>query len=109
MLKKRLRSSDLGTKFANAVEMIAVEATFFSGYLNRPEARPPAPRTTCPPSSLFLDILQAFGGVAEDAKAVAGAGGDSVGRLRTENRATRLVQSSSLIAPSRALPRSAPN
>jgi hypothetical protein len=26
MLKKRLRSSDLGTKFANAVELIAVEA-----------------------------------------------------------------------------------
>ena len=50
--------------------------------------RPPAPRTG-PPSSL-LDALQAFGGGAEDAKAVAGVGGGSVGRLRTENRATRL-------------------
>jgi hypothetical protein len=36
------------------------------------DMRPPAPRTTCPPSSLFLEALQAFGGVAEDAKAVAG-------------------------------------
>jgi hypothetical protein len=49
---------------------------------------------------LFPDALQAFGGVAEDAKAIAGVGG-SVSRLRTENRATRLVQSSSLM-PARA-------
>jgi hypothetical protein len=39
------------------------------------DMRPPASRTTGPPSSLFLDALQAFGGVAEDAKAVAGVGG----------------------------------
>ena len=47
---------------------------------------------------LKLEALQAFGGVAEDAKAVAGLAG-SVGRLLTENRATRLVQSSSLMPP----------
>src|SRR4249919_3092908 len=62
----------------------------------------PHPRTTCPPSSLLPGCLQAFGGVAKDAQAVAGAGEGSVGRLRTENRATRRVQSSSLMAPSRA-------
>jgi hypothetical protein len=49
------------------------------------------------PMAVEAGSLQAFGGVAEDAKAVAGVGGGSVGRLRTENRATRRLPESSCL------------
>ena len=55
----------------------------------------------CPPSSLFLDALQAFGGVAEDAKAIAGVGGSV---SPSANRKSRLPDlfNQQFDAPSRA-------
>jgi hypothetical protein len=50
---------------------------------------------------LKLEVFQAFGGVAKDAKAVARVGGVALAVCEPK-MATRLVQSSSLMAPSRA-------